>query len=224
MKVLCPEQYTPEYWQHRRGVPSASNADRIITPKTAKPSSGMDGYIDELLGDMFDPGYAQHLDHATAAMRNGSIMEPEARHHYAAFGSDEEVQETGFVTTDDDRFGCSPDALVGDNGGLELKCPIHKTHVEYLRSGTLPDKYKPQVHWSLIVTGRSWWDFMSYARNLPVMCVRVEPDEFTTKLRDCMEAFWTRYQDRLKSLVDAGAILPKTPKIKPIPEPDEVIF
>lgn len=187
-------QYSAEWWAVRRGVPSGSNAHRIITPAKGELSKQAEDYACDLIAEKYDAYYGQQDEYVTAAMKNGTIMEPESRRFYE-FARDCSVQQVGFVTTDDGRFGCSPDSLIGDDGGLELKNPTTSTHVRYLIDGGLPSQYKPQCHWFLIVTGRAWIDFLSYSPGLPHLLVRVEPDDYTEKLRDCMEQFWTLYQD-----------------------------
>ena len=55
------------------------------------------------------------------------------------------LQETGFILDDSEEFGCSPDGLVVEQGGLEIKCPSDSVHVSYLRAGKVPAKYYQQV-------------------------------------------------------------------------------
>lgn len=204
------DQYSPEWWDLRRGVPTASEFDSIITPAKAEPSKGMAAYAHRLIADLYRPDYGMAEEYVTNAMSNGTLLEPEARKWYQ-FTSGESVKQVGFCMTEDRRFGCSPDALVGDDGVLELKCPEPATHVGYLLGGKLPDKYKPQVHGHLAVTGRKWCDFMSYSPGLPTFSVRVMPDEFTETLRAMLDQFWTLYQ----------AELSKMPEPPPAPVPNE---
>ena len=140
-------------------------------------------------------------------MRNGSAMEPTARRYYE-FDNDCEVKECGFITTDDGRFGYSPDGLVGDDGLIELKSPKHHTHVAWLRAGIVPPEHLAQCHGGLLVTGRAYIDFMSYAEGLPPLLVRVEPDEKTEALRVALERFWDEYQ-AAKALIES--------KFEPLP-------
>ena len=193
-------QGSPEWFELRRGIPTASNFDRILTPKTGKPSASADPYISELIAERYHIGPLDELE-ATAsdAMKQGLALEPEARHRYEA-ETGVAVAQVGFVTTDDGRLGCSPDGLVGDSGGLEVKCPSGKTHVGYLRERVLPDDYKAQVHGSLIVTGRKWWDFVSYCHGLPLFRVRVVPDEYTDRLREALYLFVARYENTIRDL------------------------
>lgn len=199
MKTVVCDQYDQAYWAARRGVPTASEFGCILTPKDLAYSKQAISYIYRLIGDRHDPNYGLVEDYVSAAMKNGARLEPEARRFYE-FERDIDVQVVGFCLTDDGRFGCSPDALVGDDGGLELKSPSHATHVKYLLDGELPPEYKAQVHGCLIVTGRQWWDFVSYAPGLPPLLVRVEPDNYTEALRRSLDQFWSEYQSALERL------------------------
>lgn len=195
MKIIECKQGSPEWWEARCGIPSASNFHRIITPKTWRPSAQADDYINELIADRLMGGVPEEAEaFTTRAMQHGIETEAEARAWYAMEAAGK-VRQVGLCIADDGHSACSPDALVGDDGGLELKCPLLKTHVGYLRAGILPAEYTAQVHGSLIVTGRKWWDFCSYSMGLPPFCIRVVPDNFTEALRDALEDFHPRYME-----------------------------
>lgn len=194
MKFHNVEQSSEEWFKLRLGIPTASNFDRIMTPKKMELSKSADGFIADLIAEKLSPFYPERAEQFTnRAMEWGKQTEDEARKFYAM---DQNVTPTngGFCTTDDRRLGCSPDFLVGDDGCGELKCPQPGTHVQYLIDGVLPDAYKCQVHGHLIVTGRKWCDFMSYAIGLPPFIVRVEPDQYTLTLSTVIyEQFLPRY-------------------------------
>lgn len=222
MKVLMMQQLSPEWWEARRGLPTASSFDRILTAG-GKPSTQQEDFIDELLGDVMFQGpnyFSQYGPSraATNAMRNGQDTEPEARRWYE-FDQGAAVQQVGFCVSDCGRMGCSPDGLVGDEGGLELKCPLLRTQIGYLRKGILPTEYRCQVHGSLIITGRRWWDFVSYAPGVPGFRVRVTPDEFTERLRAELERFLERYHAAAKRL---GVILSRPDGEVLEPQPAEI--
>ena len=61
----------------------------------------------------------------------------------------------------------SPDSLVGDEGGLELKCPTSATHLRTLLDDVVPEDHLPQLHWAMACSGRQWWDFVSYDPRFP---------------------------------------------------------
>lgn len=193
MKEFTFEQYSPEWWAVRKGVPTASQFFRILTPKTGKLSASADDYAFELVAALYDPNPPGQDRPASREMMHGLECEPEARSWYE-LETGSTVRQVGFVLSDCGRIGCSPDGLVGEDGGLELKCPTLKTQAKYLYDGGLPVEYKAQVHGSLIVTGREWWDFLSYAPGLPPLYLRITPDDYTAKLRDALAAFLERLE------------------------------
>ena len=211
MQIVECEQGTPEWFEARRGIATASGFSNLITPARGEPSKSMVPYIYELLAEKYTGGCPVGIESYTSrAMQDGIDMEPEARACYG-FIAGGEVNQVGFCLSDNGRFGCSPDGLVGDDGGLELKCPLPKTHIKYLVENQLPDEYKAQVHGSLIVTGRKWWDFMSYAHGLPEFRIRVEPDDFTDSLRKCMDIFVAKYDATERQIQGLGVELPEVP-------------
>jgi hypothetical protein len=199
VKIIPCKQGTIEWWEARRGIPTASNFHKLLTAKTLKPSAQADDYICELIADICRLAPPDEAElYTSRAMYNGMLVEPQARRWYELM-RDCDVTEVGFCVSECGRFGCSPDGLCGEQGGLELKCPTLKTHIGYLLAGGgLPDDYRAQVHGSLIISGREWWDFVSYAPGLQPILVRVEPDDYTIKLRAAMEAFYPRFQDSLR--------------------------
>ena len=92
------------------------------------------------------------------------------------------VEEVGFVTNDKWGFtlGCSPDGMVGTDGMIECKSRCQKyqiqTIVEEYREGAIPEDYVLQVQTGMLVTGRTWCDFLSYSGGLPMAVIRVEAD------------------------------------------------
>lgn len=61
----------------------------------------------------------------------------------------------------------SPDSLVGDDGGLEIKCPTSSVHLQTLLADAVPEDHLPQIQWNMACTGRAWWDFVSYDPRFP---------------------------------------------------------
>lgn len=191
MKTFDVPQRSDEWFKLRRGIPTASRFDMIMTAVTCKPSSSQAKLIDQLLAESLLP--AETVERSSADMEHGMILEAEARCAYELGYAPDKVTEVGFILSDCGRFGCSPDGLVGDKRGVEIKCPNPSTQVSYVRAGVLPSEYKCQVHGSMIVSGRSEWDFFSYARGLPPLCVTVRADDFTNKLRVEIDAFCMLY-------------------------------
>lgn len=187
MRILDCEQRSEEWYQARRGIPTASEFGNIITPKKREYAAAADTYINELIDEIIRPEAVRSFGGNRHTIR-GECMEPEARDLYA-FVQDVVPNPVGFILSDDGTMGCSPDSLINPDGGLEVKCPDGPTHVKWLRAGGLPDEHKPQVHGCLIVTGRAWWDFWSYCPPYEPILVRTVPDDFTAALRVNLDRF-----------------------------------
>ena len=78
------------------------------------------------------------------------------------------VEEVSFIKLNHMPVGCSPDGLIDDDAGLEIKCPNKATHLEYLAlTDRPPAEYQAQVQGCMFVTGRSRWHFVSFHPEFP---------------------------------------------------------
>jgi hypothetical protein len=196
-------QGSEEWAQLRRGRPTASCFDKIITPAKGELSKSATDYACQLIAEtMTPPHYWIGNDYQSGPMANGSRTEREAR-DYLEMQLNQDIRQVGFVTTDDGSVGASPDGLIDPSLGVELKCPEHKRQIRYLIDGVLPVEYRPQVHGNMLVTGRSEWLFMSYAVGLPPLIVPVKVDEFTQKLAEALQQFLKLLTD-LRSRIEAS--------------------
>lgn len=167
------KQGTPEWLQLRLGVVTASDAERIVTPKKLEPSKAQAAYVSELVAEHL---IGAPLDFTTDKWRErGIALEGEARDWYCLMR--EPVEEVGFLQRDDLLVGCSPDGIIEGRRGVEIKCPAAATHVGYLLDpATLVADYRMQVQFSLWLTGWPAWDILSYCPTLPTVLREVLPD------------------------------------------------
>lgn len=133
------------------------------------------------------------------AMEMGSEREPLARAHYEALTGNF-VTEVGFCEHDWLPCGVSPDGLIEDEGGLEIKCPKERAHAEYLTLPAEPPAYTAQIQGCLWITGRKWWDFVSFNPSFPVnarlIMRRIPRDEaYIQRLEAAIESFSSEVQD-----------------------------
>jgi YqaJ-like viral recombinase domain len=176
MKIHSCIQKEVEWYKLRIGKVTASECSNLLTPKwKLRDGETPKTYLCEKLAEIWQghplPGFTAF------ATEQGNILEDEALPWFRWEYDQLRVHHAGFVESDDGLSGCSPDALIGDDGGLEIKCPQAQTHVKYLLNGTLPDDYVCQVHFSMYVTGRPWWMFLSYRRKFPQFVIKVPRDE-----------------------------------------------
>ena len=175
MIVLDCEQGSQAWIDARLGIPTSSEFSRIVTP-TGRASSAAEGYTAELLAE-WALGYPIKEFGGTEWTERGKDLEPEARTYYS-LQTDLDPKTVGFVYQDDRKMvGCSPDALVGDVGTLELKCPRADTHLLWLARDAIPKDHIIQVQGHVWVTGRLWCDFQSYHPDFPSLLKRAEPDD-----------------------------------------------
>jgi hypothetical protein len=199
VKRIDCKQGSTEWFLARCGLPTASEFHNLITPEGKARTGEMPRtYLLKKVAERVMGYPAQSF--GGGEMEQGSLLESEAVPFYE-FTFGEQIQRVGFCTTDDGRIGCSPDGLLGTDGGIEIKCPQPHTHVGYLIAGVVPKEYVAQVQGSLFVTGRAWWTFLSYSRFFPPLIVRVEPDPaFQAALGAALKTFLTDF-DRAEEAV-----------------------
>jgi hypothetical protein len=173
------EQGSDEWLQARLGVPSASSFKKLIT-STGTKSSTFDDYCYELATEIISGERTGVF--VNDAMKRGTELEPVAREMYE-FMMDVHVSEYGFLKSE--TYGCSPDGIIESSAyGLEIKCPLTKTHLKWLDKGKLPAEHKAQVQGCMLVTGLDRWDFYSYNEHFEDLHVIVErDDEYIDKLK-----------------------------------------
>jgi len=202
MQIINCVQGTDEWFEYKRGKPSASRYSEIVT-STGEPSKSRVGYLYELAAQRISGIYEE--SHKSKAMMDGNEREAHSRWRYA-MENDVVVEEVGFCLSDCGRFGASPDGLVGDDGQIELKNPIGKTQIKRLREldSLVSMGYYQQCQGQLLVTKRNWNDFVSCYSGLPLYTIRVEPDhEFLIKLERELVAFCEELDEICEKLGDA---------------------
>lgn len=201
------------------GIPTASEFGQLLTPKFEIRTGEMPKtYLARKLAEAWGgplPGFG-----GSWHTEQGQILEGEAI-PWLEFEMAWQVERVGFCTTDDGKVGCSPDGLIGEEGGVEIKCPEAPTHIKYLLKGELPADHAAQVHGCMYVTGRPWWNFVSYRRNLPPLILRIQRDEdIQEAIGEALSEFREQFDDGFKRLVEINGGPP--PKRVPMVFADEI--
>lgn len=199
MKLVEHAQGSYEWMQARSGIPTASEFDALITPKFKIRTGEMPRtYLAKKVAEYWQDGPLPSFN--TVDMDIGQILEERAKPWYE-LETGQAITNVGLCLTDDGRVGCSPDGLLGDDGGIEIKCPALHTHVKYLLDGEVPDEYQLQVHGSMYVTGRQWWQFLSYASRFPKLLIKVERDEEKIAvIHEALSLFLDQFDQAVKQL------------------------
>lgn len=165
-------QRSPEWFALRDLKMTGSHADTIQAN-----GKGLETYVYEPM--------ASHLSNSTEEgymnddMKRGVELEDEARTIYE-LENGVEVEEVGFIEADE-HTGVSPDGLIGEDGGLEIKCPNDTNYYKLMLKGeeAILPKYLWQVQMSLLVSERKWWDLAFYSNNFKqsLLIFRIEPDK-----------------------------------------------
>lgn len=164
------EQGTEEWFEIRKWKMTASHACEI-----GNAGKGLQTYCKEVVRKSISSNTENWSNKHT---ERGNELEPIARQIYE-LENGVSVEQVGFIEYDE-FVGCSPDGLIGEDGGLEIKCPDDKEYFEYLLNGeeAIDSKYIWQVQMNLLVTGRKYWSLAIYNPNFEksMLVFRIEID------------------------------------------------
>lgn len=155
------------------GIPTASQFATILAKgRDGGASVGRRTYMLKLAGEIItgEPMESfsnQHTD-------RGHEFEPEARDLYA-FQTGAQLERIGFIKNG--KAGASPDSLIGEDGGAEIKTKLPHLLAEILLKDEFPPEHKAQVQGTLWITGRQWWDIAVYWPGMPLFVKRTQRDE-----------------------------------------------
>lgn len=188
-------QGSDEWMQQRCGLLTASEMKLILTPTLKLANNDKTrAHVFEIAAQRITQYVEPH--YVGDDMIRGHDDEIEAREIYSQNYAP--VEQVGFITNDKLGFviGCSPDGLVGTDGGIECKSRRQKFQIQTIASQEMPDDFVIQVQSELFVTERKWFDFVSYSGGLPMAVIRVEPDpEYQAAIRAAAIEFEERVTD-----------------------------
>jgi hypothetical protein len=183
---LAQEQQGSDRWLAARlGVITASRASDLIAVGRGGKGVGAarDTYLYELIGEV---ATGQQKDMGKFRQTEfGKEHEDTAREIFA-FDMGLPVMTIPFIYGDHTmRYGCSPDGLVDEHSGLELKCPYTTdVFLKFLLKGEIKPEYETQCQFSMFVTGLPYWHFGNHDPRMKVKsfhAVTIERDETLMK-------------------------------------------
>lgn len=149
-------QGTEEWFAAKMGIPSSSHFKDVL--------AGGDGimrkrYMAKLMGEKVFGIRSEEFRNAD--MLRGIAMEPYLRNSYA-MEEKSEVKQIGFIKRKlrVGWAGCSPDALVGNSGLLEIKTAGPEILHDIMKTERIPSEHITQCQGALWITNRMWLDIV----------------------------------------------------------------
>lgn len=195
------EQRSPEWFKLRLGTITGTRLKEVFKSNNLP-------LIDELIAEELT-GLVPPPIYVNDAMQRGIDLEPIAMQEYIK-REFAEVETPAFVRHSEiDFLGFSPDGLVKEKdkyvGGVEIKCPSSKKHIEYIRINRIPNEYKYQILSYFINAGVDYVDFISYDDRVtikPFHCVRVTRADYQEEIDKTLEGLEKFNEKRNKYFKD----------------------
>lgn len=186
LEIITCTQGSPEWAQARLGIPTASEFASVIAKgRAGAESRTRQSYLYKLAGERLTGEVMESF--TSPHMERGRLMEEEARSAYG-FVAGQACESVGFLRRG--RAGASPDALIGQDGLLEIKTKLPHLLIEVLLKGEFPPEHKAQCQGQLWVAQRDWIDLVVYWPGLPLFITRAGRDEaFIRELAEAVEVF-----------------------------------
>lgn len=186
MNIINVEQGSPEWHEARIGVITGSNfkiaRQRLKTgAKKGEFTDAAKTYAFKLAIERETWAKAETFEFETFAMKRGSEMEVEAKQVYQAV-TGSAITECGIILSDCGNFGVSPDALIGESKGLEIKCPISIEKIRSIFTEEDISEYMDQINGCMLFGEREKWDLFIYTPQFvniskPYLLITVERNE-----------------------------------------------
>jgi hypothetical protein len=207
------EQNSEPWLKLKRGVLTASNICKILTPAKLEISRST-GYLYEFCRQRVDD--MPYGDFSTRHTDRGHIEESLALQIYEAkFGG---LKRCGFVenTKHGFKIGCSPDALVGDDGGVQVKSFTPNVQFGNIVEDKIEGCHMLQIQMELFVTERQWWDVVYQSSGTHQIVTRVYPDEAKqARIKEACADFYSRVeiamQEYRRKIADETRFIPTPP-------------
>ena len=192
------EQGSDEWLQFRCGVMSASIMNDILTPTLEVAAN------DKTRAAVYEIACQRVTKYVepqfwTASMLRGAEDEVVAREYYS--GKYGPVDEIGGMVREFDfgRIWYSPDGLAWDDGLIEVKSRRQGLHFKTIVMDEVPKEHILQCQAALLVSGRSWIDYISICRGMPLFVKRVFPEQ---KYQEAIKEAAIEFERQVQETID----------------------
>lgn len=194
MEIIHGEQGTELWEQNRIGSIGGSCIKSLMAKGQYKSRTTL---LYQLAGEILSG--EKYQIRQTPEMTRGLAFEQDARNAFELItGLD--VEQVSLIKRTN-HIHCSPDGLVSDGGGLEIKSPMATAQCKYIIENRLPLEYIGQIQHSLFVTGYSHWWFFSYHPKIKPLLLKVKPDqEYIKNLQSEILSFLKELDELVRKL------------------------
>lgn len=195
LEIQKAQQGSEAWFKAKLGVISASNASKVVAKKDSDTRLT---YMSELVAQVCT-GVMEEIN--SKYMEWGNQHEGAARSSYE-FATDSTMTQLPFVFKDSKfREGCSPDGIVSDSKGVEIKCPFNTVHyIKFLTDEKIKSEYAWQCQYTLRVMEADEWDFVQYDPRMkakPLHVLTIGRDEEKQKAFDDLIPAFIEDMDRM---------------------------
>ncbi len=193
LEIINCEQGGIEWFEARRGLITASEFSSVLAKakKKGEKSVTRRKYMYTLAGERITGTLVEA--YSNAFMQRGKDLEDRARELYQE-QTGTEVTQIGFMKNG--YTGYSPDGLIGNKRGIEIKVCIASIQIERLIADKVPSEYVAQVQGGNMVGELDEVDFVSYCEGMPLFIKRAKRDEtYITNLKKETELFEKELQE-----------------------------
>jgi len=167
------DQQSDEWFDLRIGSVGGSSLNSVLAKGQGKSRKTL---LYKLAGEILA---GRKLNgYQSTAMERGNELEAEARSCYE-FLTGNSVEQIALIQADLPRIHHSPDGLIGEDGGLEIKVMEPHVYVELIDTEKINLAYIRQCQHFLWVSERQWIDFAAYCPEIesrPMWIQRQTPD------------------------------------------------
>jgi putative phage-type endonuclease len=157
---------SPLWLVARQGCLTASRmADATAKLKNGKSAAVREQLMRDIISERLTGQMTSHF--TNAAMQWGVDTQPLAAESYQIETGNVLGPEVLYPHPRIKFFAATPDATVGDEGLVEIKCPTSSTFVSWLLEGGIPEQHVPQMLAQIACTGRQWVDFVAFDPRMP---------------------------------------------------------
>jgi len=195
------DQNSDLWFEKRLGSVGGSSIPAVLSKgKGNSPSKMRQSLLYKLASEIIT-GQVEE-SYSNKYMDRGHEYEPKARELYE-FLTGSEVEQVALIKSGTPRVHVSPDGLVGDDGGIEIKTMLPHIFIELLDTSRIDGYHIKQCQHFLMVSGRKWIDYLAYSPEMPdpIWIKRLFRDEEMIQLiEDRLVLFLKELDELLKKI------------------------